>query len=358
MKKIVAVLIMCSLLIGSAVGNMVFAQAAAPNSSSSAPPGTSGFNPRRPPTHTIAQAGETLFDIAERTKSPIRGIIDENSLAPPYYISRGQVIKLPPLKVHVVQSGETFAAIARRYSVDLRSLAVFNGLRRPYSVNAGQRIILPALVQDSLTGLEPQDLVDLLAVEIDNGNIISGASANPVVRRNNTIPSLPQPTPPPPKSQPTVTPPPVTKQANVPPSSTTPPRSTPVVPVVSGQFGWPIQGRILETFGEKPGFRKIDGIEIGADENTPFRAAADGVVAYVGDRLPGYGWLVLVRHPNEFITAYAYASSISVREGENVRRGQVIGLVGKTGRAPTPRLHFQIRSGTTPIDPIRHLPRA
>ncbi|KAF0186052.1 MAG: peptidase M23 [Hyphomonadaceae bacterium] len=355
MNKLVAVLLSSVVACVGVTNGVVLAQAAAPNSSPNAPPGTSGFDPRRPPTHTIAHAGESLFDIAERTKSPVRGIIDENQLAPPYYIAQGQVIKLPPLKVHVVQQGETFAAIARRYSVDMRSLAVFNRLRRPYNVNEGQRIILPALVQDSLTGLEPQDLVDLLSVEIGNGNIVSGRAANPIVRRNNTIPTLPSAQPVTPPTKATTTPPiaPPTKQAA---TTTTPPRT--VVPVVAGRFIWPIRGRLLETFGEKPGFRKVDGIEIGAEENTPFNAAADGVVAYVGDRLPGYGWLVLVRHPNEFITAYAYASSISVREGETVRRGQPIGLVGKTGRAPTPRLHFQIRAGTTPIDPMRHLPHA
>ena len=329
----------------------------------SAPPGTARFDPRHPPTTTLALPFETLFDIAERTRSPIYGIIEANGFRPPYQISAGQVIKLPPLKVHVVQRGETFVAISRRYSVQTRSLAVFNNMRPPYTVKLGQKIILPAMVQDNLTGLEPQDLVDLLAVEIDAGKTVSGSSANIIVRRPEAaanvprMPSLPEvrppatiippiiPSPPPP-------PPPPNKMANIPP-----PIQTPSVSVVSGRFSWPLQGSLLETFGEKEGFRKIDGIEIGASENTPFRASADGEVAYVGDRLPGYGWLALLRHEGGFITAYAYASEIVVKEGDKVKKGQVIGKVGATGRALSPRLLFQIRAGVTPIDPIRHLPR-
>lgn len=357
-----------------------------------APPGTANFDPRHPATETKALPFETLFDIAERTRSPIYGIIEANSFEPPYQISAGQIIKLPPLKVHVVQRGERFEAIAQRYSVQTRSLAVFNNLRPPYNVRVGQKIILPAMVQDSLTGLAPQDLVDLLAIEINAGKRVSGTSGYTVVRGseaaavnttksapNNeplpifTVPGAPIGSPPalpkPPPLAVPVTPP--TKMASVPPSIPTPstpspsapkispppPPIIPNVPVVAGRFAWPLQGRVLETFGEKPGFRKIDGIEIGANENSPFRAAADGQVAYVGDRLPGYGWLVLLRHDDGFITAYAYASQIIVKEGDNVRKGQIIGKVGATGRANSPRLLFQIRSGVAPIDPIVHLPR-
>lgn len=338
-------------IFGLALAPMIFgAQSIA--QTQSGPPGTENFDPRHPPTQTRAMAGESLFDVAERTRSPIRGIIDENQLVPPYRLNEGQIIKLPPLKVHIVQRGERFEAIARRYSVDMRSLAVFNSMKRPYTVRVGQRIILPALVTDSLTGLEPQDLVSLLAIEISAGNAVSGASANPVIRRSNVVPNMPvlpnNPNAPIPKA-------PIPKTTPTPNVS---PPSPPAPAAMAGRFSWPVRGRIVETFGEKPGFRKVDGIEIGADENTPFTASADGTVAYVGNRLAGYGWLVLVRHPNDYITAYAYAAAIDVHEGDAVRKGQILGRVGKTGRASTPRLHFQIRMGTTPVDPMRYLPRA
>ena len=378
MKRLLVYFGVSAFAVVSGISPIVLAQ-----TSQSAPPGTANFDPRHPPTTTKALPFETLFDIAERTRSPIYGIIEANGFTPPYQISTGQVVKLPPLKVHVVQRGEKFEAIAQRYSVQTRSLAVFNNLRPPYNLRTGQKIILPAMVQDRLTGLAPQDLVNLLAIEINSGKRVSGAAVNTVVRGSEAaavygplpsfnVPGAPSPPPtaaPPalPSSPPIAAPVlPPTKMASVPsppiasppkPSPPQPPTITPSPTVVAGRFSWPLQGTLLETFGEKPGFRKIDGIEIGANENAPFRAAANGQVAYVGDRLPGYGWLVLLRHEDGFITAYAYASQIIVKEGDNVRKGQIIGKVGATGRAASPRLLFQIRAGVAPIDPIAHLPR-
>jgi murein DD-endopeptidase MepM/ murein hydrolase activator NlpD len=120
---------------------------------------------------------------------------------------------------------------------------------------------------------------------------------------------------------------------------------------------WPINGRIVETFGTKKDFRTLDGIEIEAPEGAPFRAAANGTVVYVGNQLVGYGWLILIRHEDNVMSAYAYAQSVKVRENQLVTRGQVIGLVGTTGRATTPRLHFQVRENTHPVNPIPRLPR-
>jgi murein DD-endopeptidase MepM/ murein hydrolase activator NlpD len=129
-----------------------------------------------------------------------------------------------------------------------------------------------------------------------------------------------------------------------------------VAPSMTGLFLWPVTGKVVETFGPKADLRTIDGIEIEAPAGTPFKAAAAGTVVYVGNQIPGYGWLVLIRHNDSTMSAYAYAQSVSVREGQNVTRGQSIGLVGSTGRAPTPRLHFQVRYNTRPIDPLPRLP--
>lgn len=119
---------------------------------------------------------------------------------------------------------------------------------------------------------------------------------------------------------------------------------------------WPINGKIVETFGPKRDLRTFDGIEIEAPAGAPFKAAAAGTVVYVGNQIPGYGWLVLIRHNDGIMSAYAYAQSVGVREGQSVSRGQTIGMVGTTGRATTPRLHFQIRYNTRPIDPLPRLP--
>jgi murein DD-endopeptidase MepM/ murein hydrolase activator NlpD len=85
------------------------------------------------------------------------------------------------------------------------------------------------------------------------------------------------------------------------------------------------------------------------------KASEDGVVAYAGNELKGYGNLVLVRHPNGFVTAYAHASEVMVKRGDQVKRGQIIAKAGQTGNASSPQLHFEIRKGSTPVDPNQYL---
>jgi murein DD-endopeptidase MepM/ murein hydrolase activator NlpD len=92
-------------------------------------------------------------------------------------------------------------------------------------------------------------------------------------------------------------------------------------------------------------------------EGTAVRAAEDGVVAYAGNELKGYGNLILVRHSNGFVTAYANASEIMVKRNDKVRRGQIIAKSGQTGAVASPQLHFEIRKGSSPVDPMQHLPR-
>jgi murein DD-endopeptidase MepM/ murein hydrolase activator NlpD len=120
-------------------------------------------------------------------------------------------------------------------------------------------------------------------------------------------------------------------------------------------FRWPVRGRVIAAFGPKPNGVQNDGINLAVPEGTPIKAAEDGVVAYAGSELKGYGNLVLVRHPNGFVTAYAHASDILVKRGETVKRGQVIAHAGQTGNVTSPQLHFEIRKGATPVDPSQYL---
>ena len=311
-------------------------------------PGTMDFDPQNPPTETRVMRGETLYAIAERTRSPLIGLIQANNLRTPFALTPGQVLKLPPLKVHIVRRNESFSAIARRYNVDERSLALFNQFPRPVKLLPGQKIILPALVRDQLTGLEPQDLVALLASELAAGRSVSGAVPGQLHPNSEAGPVA------------TVTPPPKRPVPEAPKTKTAP--SSPLTPpgpmVASPSFAWPVRGRLVETFGTKADLRVVDGIEIEAPSGTPFKAAASGTVAYVGNQLAGYGWLVLIRHSGDYMTAYAFANSVNVREGQMVTAGQVIGQVGQTGRALSPRLHFQVRHATKPVDPVPFLASA
>jgi murein DD-endopeptidase MepM/ murein hydrolase activator NlpD len=117
------------------------------------------------------------------------------------------------------------------------------------------------------------------------------------------------------------------------------------------EFRWPARGRIIQSF--KSGGN--DGINIAVPEGTSVKAAESGVVAYAGNELKGYGNLILIRHPNGFVSAYANTSDIEVKPGETVKRGQTIAKSGQTGNVASPQLHFELRKGTTPVDPTQYL---
>jgi murein DD-endopeptidase MepM/ murein hydrolase activator NlpD len=117
-------------------------------------------------------------------------------------------------------------------------------------------------------------------------------------------------------------------------------------------FRWPVRGRVIAGFGPKTTGQQNDGINLAVPEGTSVKAAEDGVVAYAGNELKGYGNLVLIRHSNGYVTAYAHASSIKVKRGDTVKRGQIIALAGQTGSVSSPQLHFEIRKGSSPVDPM------
>jgi murein DD-endopeptidase MepM/ murein hydrolase activator NlpD len=117
------------------------------------------------------------------------------------------------------------------------------------------------------------------------------------------------------------------------------------------EFRWPARGRIIEGF--KSGGN--DGINISVPTGTSVRAAESGVVVYAGDGLKGYGNLVLIKHPNGFVTAYGNNGELDVKRGETVKRGQIIAKSGDTGNVNAPQLHFELRKGSTPVDPTQYL---
>jgi murein DD-endopeptidase MepM/ murein hydrolase activator NlpD len=129
------------------------------------------------------------------------------------------------------------------------------------------------------------------------------------------------------------------------------PKST-AAPASTADFRWPARGRVINGFSGKGG---NEGINIAVPEGTPVKAAGDGVVAYSGNELKGYGNLVLIRHDNGYVSAYAHNGDVNVRRGEKVSRGQVIAKSGQSGNVASPQLHFEIRKGSTPVDPMTYL---
>jgi murein DD-endopeptidase MepM/ murein hydrolase activator NlpD len=134
-----------------------------------------------------------------------------------------------------------------------------------------------------------------------------------------------------------------------------PPKTKTDVTAAMPKFRWPVNGRVITAFGPRPSGAQNDGINVSVPENTPIKAADDGVVAYAGNELKTYGNLVLVRHSNGYVTAYAHASEILVKRDDPVKRGQIIAKAGQTGNVTSPQLHFEIRKGSTPVDPAPFL---
>jgi murein DD-endopeptidase MepM/ murein hydrolase activator NlpD len=112
-----------------------------------------------------------------------------------------------------------------------------------------------------------------------------------------------------------------------------------------------VKGLIVAKFGSREDGSFNDGIDFSVPKGTPVKAAENGVVAYVGNELPGFGNLVLVRHADGFVTAYAHNDEVLVRRCEVVKRGQIISKAGATGKVTKPLLHFEIRKDSKAVDP-------
>jgi len=259
------------------------------------------------------RAGDTLFGLARRCGTSVDALAAANNLRPPYVLSPGQVI-LPPLAAgahaaapavraapqaageYVVRQGDTLFSVARAHGVQPEILARLNSIPAPYTIYPGQTL----------------------------------ATTGPMIAEVR----------------------PAATAATAPPQRPEPRAASPEI-----RFAWPLEGRILEPFGAGGrGGQRNDGIKIAARLGEPVLAAAAGEVVYAGDEIQGYGELVLIRHSDRWVTAYAHNSRLRVSEGERVEQGQIIAEAGETGSARDPQLHFEIRRNVTPVDPLRHLP--
>jgi len=126
-------------------------------------------------------------------------------------------------------------------------------------------------------------------------------------------------------------------------------------PMSGNSFRWPVKGRVISEFGAKPDGGHNDGIDVAVPQGTSVKAAENGVVAYAGSELKGYGNLVLVRHANNWVSAYAHNEEILVKRGDKVRRGQIIAKAGATGSVTQPQVHFELRKGSRPVDPTKFM---
>jgi murein DD-endopeptidase MepM/ murein hydrolase activator NlpD len=131
------------------------------------------------------------------------------------------------------------------------------------------------------------------------------------------------------------------------------PTALPGVTGSAPRFRWPLPGRILSGFGPKPGGRFNDGVNLKASAGEAVRAAGDGVVAYAGDAIAGFGNLLLIKHAGGWVSAYGHNEALLVARGARVKAGEVIARAGQTGAVSEPQLHFELRQGRSPVDPAR-----
>ena len=279
-------------------------------------------------TVTVA-SGDSLSAIAARAGVSVGALAVENGLAPPYTLRVGQILKIPGGRYHKVKPGETGIAIALAYGVKWNRVVEANRLEPPYSLAVGQLVRLPT--QQAVKAMTLEERAQAFRLNIDD--LITGSE---------------------PAAAPTTAPKPAASRPAQSAASTPKPVAEPAA--FAGRFVWPLEGRILSGFGPKPGGRYNDGINIKTTTGTAVKAAADGVVAYAGDGIEGFGGLVLLKHGDGWVTAYAHNEELLVARGQNVKRGDTIARAGATGSVDEPQLHFEIRRGRTPVDPIKLLP--
>lgn len=237
--------------------------------------------------------------------------------------------------VHVIESGESLYTIARRYDVTAQAIIQANGFTSPDKIYVGQKIVIPG---------RP----DLLASK-GPARPVTGddATAAPAVQVASVEPNAGTPIA---NKELIQTETPVTTAAVNPAAASKPLQQPAVEPTLSGadKFRWPVSGRVITDFANSKG----TGINIEAPEGAAIRAAENGQVIYVGNGVEGYGNLILIRHPNGYVSAYAHLKDTRVQKGDIVNRGDQIGTAGMTGSVSRPQLHFELRKGATPVDPI------
>lgn len=321
-------------------------------------------------TKIIVGTSDTLEVLAKRYHVTPQAILAANGYKGPRALSPGQQLIIPhpataaapapamapvaaavpvkpvaaiaaPSSTHFVNRGDTLASIARKNHISATDLARANGIEPSAKLKLGTKLTVPGAKTAAL------------AVPVAPAPV----GAAPVAGTLQPVAAAPAP---------------ATKMAAVAapvqsarlaqatanveekPAAEAPAKAAETTSALP-TFRWPVRGKVVTTYGAKTNGKSNDGINLAVPEGTPVKAAEDGVVAYSGNELKGYGNLVLVRHSNGYVTAYAHASELLVKRGDTIKRGQVIAKSGQSGEVASPQLHFEIRKGSSPVDPLQFL---
>lgn len=255
----------------------------------------------RTATEHVVRPGETLGGVANRAGVPRLLIIEANGLKEPYLLKAGQKLVIPRRRLHTVKSGETGFSIALDYGVPWSTIAAANALKPEDEVKAGQKLVIPTFAAKA-----------------------AEAAAKPA----------PEPAPAP-------------SPLPAPLADTPPPK-----------FAWPVSGKVRRSFRTaeaKDGAH--EGIDILAPLGTAVRASTAGKVIFAGQGPDAYGLTVIIFHGGRWTTTYSFLQKVTVKEGDEVKAGERVGLVGQSGLAEEPQLHFEVRRNRVPLDPAKYLPR-
>ncbi|MCK1275764.1 LysM peptidoglycan-binding domain-containing M23 family metallopeptidase [Bradyrhizobium sp. 61] len=319
-------------------------------------------------TKIIVGTSDTLDVLAKRYRVTPQAILAANGYKGPRALSPGQQLIIPhpataaapapamapvaaapamapaakpvaavaaPPSTHFVNHGDTLASIARKNHISPVELARANGLAPSAKLKLGTRLTVPgaktAAVAVPVAAAPVAGTLQPVAVAPAPATKMAAVAA-PVQSAR-----LAQAT------------------ANVEEKAAEAPAKAAETTSALPTFRWPVRGKVVTSYGAKTNGKSNDGINLAVPEGTPVKAAEDGVVAYSGNELKGYGNLVLVRHSNGYVTAYAHASELMVKRGDTIKRGQVIAKSGQSGEVASPQLHFEIRKGSSPVDPLQFL---
>lgn len=316
-------------------------------------------------------AGDTLFGLARKHKVPVSALIEVNNLGANSNIKPGQKLVLPahahavespharpvapkfptakpaqtsmpPQAVagwegtHTMRSGESLYGIARQYRVPLSELQRVNGISEPTRVRIGAVLKVPGNARPGAVpshAAQPYERTPAQPSANDQATppgVIPGVRVINQPERRASLPDRANDATPaaPPAAEPTVSAP---------------------------RFRWPARGRIIGSFGKRPDGTSSEGINVALPMNADIQAVEGGRVLYASNEIQAYGNLVLIQHDNGWVSAYGHADRLLVKRDDVVKKGQVIAKAGRTGPVNQPQLHFELRQGAKPVDPIAYL---
>ncbi len=292
-----------------------------------------------------ACAGQRVIPADNRAADPQKHVVDPGK---PLVSEQSLPLRQPESPTRTVVHGDTLYSIAWETGRDYRELAKWNRIQSPYTIIPGQELrVIPPVVEKTAT-VPAQAKPSAKNKVAKKTDIKSSNSSKP-----GKLAAAPTPTSPVPK--------PVGVSAGrgkTKNDARTKTKAEPVKPQGSGRTGsgswaWPADGQILKRYGESDSGK---GLDIGGTRGQSVRATAGGRVVYQGSGLRGYGQLIIIKHSDEFLSAYAHNDRIYVKEGDVVKRGQKIADMGSTGTDRV-KLHFEIRRQGVPTDPLKYLPK-